>query len=154
MPREEGQNKNYTMVSSQEWNNRPGETGTTIPFDAMVSVRLNSNGSYDPENNQPYGKYDIPQLDYDWYPILQKRLRKDGEPQQELEPGKEILFGSAAPKSGVGDMVDHAPPVVRQHSGIDEIDARGSFNAEDLERDLRQMQRQELGKISRNKCIG
>ena len=78
----------------------------------------------------------------------QDQLKGHLEPQQELEPGKEILFGSAALKSGAGDMVDHAPPVVRQHSGIDEIDARGSFNAEDLERDLRQMQRQELGKKS------
>ena len=41
MPREEGQNQQYTMVSSQEWNNGPGETGTTMPFDAMVSVGLN-----------------------------------------------------------------------------------------------------------------
>ena len=110
-----------------------------------------------PENNQ-HSQYEIPELDHDWYPILHSHLRKSqkGLGTLNANAGGEMsdgLIGSttvdakyAAGGEAPNDTVDY-PPMLRTLSTVDEIDARGTFDAREFERELRQMGRQELGKL-------
>ena len=110
-----------------------------------------------PENNQK-SQYEIPQLDYDWYPILHRHLSKaqrglgafsteDGEGMSEGLVGLtkvDARYGAGG--EAQNDTVDY-PPMLRTMSTFDEIDARGTFDAKEFERELRQMGRQDLGKL-------
>ena len=125
MSNKEADKHQYTMISNQK-----GET------------RLNFNnpsGMNEPENLIYDDPYDITRLDYAWFPVLRKNLMSGSQVSHDGVPLVRV-------PSHLGDTVDYVPSSDRHISSIDEIDARGSFNAEELERDLRQMQRQELGK--------
>ena len=136
MPYKEDQEKQYTMVNDQEWNNPTRET--------MINFEQ-PNGHSTPGNITDDDSYDITKLDYDWYPILKKRLQNEKHSQRSQDGVPLVRITSEN-----DDTVDYVPSSDRPLSSFDEIDARGSFSAQELERDLRQMQRQELGKFVDN----
>ena len=115
---------NYTMISTEK-----GET--RLDFD-------NPKGTSGPDNLMYDDPYDITRLDYAWFPVLRKNLQNGAEISQDGVPFVRV-------PSQADDTVDYVPSSDRHISSIDEIDARGSFSAQELERDLRQMERQELG---------
>ena len=133
MPYKEDPKQEYTMVNNQEWNNSTRET--------MVNFEQ-PNGPGGLENTTHDDSYDITRLDHVWYPILMKRLQNENLSQRSQD-GVPLVRVS----SETDDTVDYVPSSGRPLSSFDEIDARGSFNAQELERDLRQMQRQELGNL-------
>ena len=125
MSNKEDDKYEYTMI-----NNQKGET--SLNFDNLSGMNGPNNLMYD-------DPYDITRLDYAWFPVLRKNLQSGSQTSQDGVPLVRV-------PSHAGDTVDYVPSSDRHISSIDEIDARGSFNAQELERDLRQMQRQELGK--------
>ena len=125
MSNKEDDKYEYTMI-----NNQKGET--SLNFDNLSGMNGPNNLMYD-------DPYDITRLDYAWFPVLRKNLQSGSQTSQDGVPLVRV-------PSHAGDTVDYVPSSDRHISSVDEIDARGSFNAQELERDLRQMQRQELGK--------
>jgi len=125
MSNKEDDKYEYTMI-----NNQKGET--SLNFDNLSGMNGPNNLMYD-------DPYDITNLDYAWFPVLRKNLQSGSQTSQDGVPLVRV-------PSHAGDTVDYVPSSDRHISSVDEIDARGSFNAQELERDLRQMQRQELGK--------
>ena len=127
------QKHQYTMINNQEW--IPPKGDTTLNFD-------NLNGADRSVNTQVYDDpYDITKLDYAWFPLLKKNL-KNGNISQRSQDGVPLVRVA----SEGNDTVDYVPSSDRPLSSVDEIDARGSFSAQDLERDLREMNRRDLGK--------
>ena len=123
----------YKMIkNAQEWPTPNGET--VLNFE-------NPNNTEMPPKMECDDSYDIAKLDYLWYPLLRKNLQ-NGNLSQRSQDGVPLVRVA----SEADDTVDYVPSSDRPLSSFDEIDARGSFNAQDLERDLRQMQRRELGK--------
>ena len=125
MSNKEDDKYEYTMI-----NNQKGET--SLNFDNLSGMNGPNILMYD-------DPYDITRLDYAWFPVLRKNLQSGSQTSQDGVPLVRV-------PSHAGDTVDYVPSSDRHISSVDEIDARGSFNAQELERDLRQMQRQELGK--------
>ena len=133
MSHQDDQKHHYTMISNQDWNPTKGET--SLNFDSV-------NGTDRNVNNQVYDDpYDITRLDYAWFPLLRKNLQ-NGNISQRSQDGVPLVRVA----SDGDDTVDYVPSSDRPLSSVDEIDARGSFSAQDLEQDLRQMSRRELGK--------
>jgi hypothetical protein len=116
----------YTMISNEK-----GET--SLNFNNPSGMNGTDNLMHDDD------PYDITKLDYAWFPVLRKNLQSGSEISQDGVPLVRV-------SSHADDTVDYVPSSDRHISSVDEIDARGSFNAQELERDLRQMRRQELGK--------
>ena len=133
MPYKEDLNQEYTIVNSQERNDPTMET--------MINYEQ-PNGLGRPESIQDDDTYDITRLDYIWYPILMKRL-ENGNISKRSTDGVPLVRVS----SENDDTVDYVPASDRPLSSFDEIDARGSFNAQELERDLRQIPRHDLGRF-------
>ena len=125
MCNKEADKHQYTMISNQK-----GET--SLNFDSPDGMSGPDNLVYD-------DPYDLTRLDYTWFPVLRKNLQNGPEISQNGVPLVQV-------SSRADDTVDYVPSSARHISSMDEIDARGSFSAQELERDLRQMQRQELGK--------
>ena len=141
MSYKEDEKHQYTMINKdhdEEWNAPNGETvlnrETVLNFDNPNNMGKLNNVTYD-------DSYDITRLDYAWFPILKKSLQ-NGNLSQRSQDGVPLVRVT----SDADDTVDYVPSSDRPLSSFDEIDARGSFNAQELERDLRQMQRHELGK--------
>ena len=125
----------YKMIkNAQEWPTPNGET--VLNFENPDITEITPKLEYD-------DSYDIAKLDYIWYPLLRKNLQNGNRSQRSQDGVPLVRVASEA-----DDTVDYVPSSDRPLSSFDEIDARGSFNAQDLERDLRQMQRRELGKVS------
>lgn len=80
--------------------------------------------------------YSMASLDNDWYAVLGGIQRVDSRGQD--NPDAVAGFGPS-PESGPGLSSSVARP-----SGDDDIDGRGSFEARELERELRRMRRGEL----------
>ena len=133
MSHQEDHKHQYTMINNQDWTTKKGET--SLNFD-------NINGTDHNINNQVYDdQYDITRLDYAWFPLLRKNLQ-NGNISQRSQDGVPLVRVA----SEGDDTVDYVPSSDRPLSSVDEIDARGSFSARDLEEDLRQMSRRELGR--------
>ena len=133
MSHQEDHKHQYTMINNQDWTTKKGET--SLNFD-------NVNGTDHNVNNQVYDdQYDITRLDYAWFPLLRKNLQ-NGNITQRSQDGVPLVRVA----SEGDDTVDYVPSSDRPLSSVDEIDARGSFSARDLEEDLRQMNRRELGR--------
>ena len=134
----------YTMINNdhEEWNLTHGNTvlngETVLHFDNPNDMRRKSNVIQD-------DSYDITRLDHAWFPILKKNLQ-NGAISQRSQDGVPLVRVT----SDADDTVDYVPSSDRPLSSVDEIDARGSFNAQELERDLRQMRRHELGNFKPN----
>lgn len=85
----------------------------------------------DAEGNEPHHEYSLPGLDADWFPVVASRLRD----------------GAAAGKvSKTVDEPDFAGGNRKKdfRSQMDEIDGRGTFDAAEMEDELRAMGRAEL----------
>ena len=126
----------YKMIKdAQEWPTPNGETVLNFENPNHTDIYIV------PPKLEYDDSYDIAKLDYIWYPLLRKNLQ-NGHLSQRSQDGVPLVRVA----SEADDTVDYVPSSDRPLSSFDEIDARGSFNAQDLERDLRQMQRRELGK--------
>ena len=126
----------YKMIKeAQEWPTPNGETVLNFENPNHTDIYIV------PPKLEYDDSYDIAKLDYIWYPLLRKNLQ-NGHLAQRSQDGVPLVRVA----SEADDTVDYVPSSDRPLSSFDEIDARGSFNAQDLERDLRQMQRRELGK--------
>lgn len=87
----------------------------------------------DPESSGDHA-YALPTLDADWFPVLAARLH-GGRPDQGVSP--------------VGDGQDETDFALRRGrrsraEALDDIDGRGTFDAREVELELRTMHRAEL----------
>ena len=135
MSHNEDQKHQYTMINNQEWDNPTGQT--VLNFDSPT------NGVSRPENIVFDDPYDITRLDHTWFPVIRSNLQ-NGSLSQRSQDGVPLVRVS----SEADDTVDYVPSSDRPLASYDEIDARGSFDAREFERELRQMRRHDLGKAS------
>jgi hypothetical protein len=83
-------------------------------------------------NNVRHKPYSMASLDNDWYAVFSGVVRAGGTDDPD---GRDVAAGFIAPNGGVKP---------RPLGGEDDIDGRGSFDAKELEKELRRMRRDEL----------
>jgi len=112
---------NYEMVPSQEWSRNDH---------SLPPVRI------DPAAMEHQKAYDLASLDADWYPVLRNKL----------EPRKRSVASGGQTRLSFDDQPDFSRPTTppTRPSIDDEIDGRGTFDAEELIKELKSMHRSEL----------
>ncbi len=131
-----GVDDQYELVGTRDWSAMRQQQPATA---TNMENGNNSNGHE--QQQQPFNhEYSLPSLDAEWFPVVARRLLKGGGNKSLLPSSKSLDEPDFSPSEA-------ARKLLRSRSradAMDEIDGRGTFDAREMEDELRSMRREEL----------